>query len=467
VIKQEAKMKKRIFSFLMVLVFVTGIVFAGTVDLPRTGQTKCYDMNGQEIPCVGTGQDGEIQAGVAWPEPRFTDNGDDTMTDNLTGLMWTKDANLAQLLWQEALDYCNNLNLAGYSDWRLPNVNELESLINSEEEDSAAWLNAQGFNNVQSGDCYVSSTTDSQNHDWAWNVCLASGVVGATPKSDNPDYIWPVRAGQCGSDDSVICLPKTGQTRCFDAGGAEISCAGTGQDGEIQAGVAWPSPRFADHGNGTVTDKLTGLMWTKDANLSHYERKWQQALNYVAKMNTGKHENFGYTDWRLPNLKELESLIDISQTQPALPAGHPFIKVKDWYWSSTTHARFPQLAETIRLTDGFVVGGFDKTVEDVYVWPVRGGQVGPSDHFVISGTVRYLASGLFGFLPGVTMTLSGDASEITTTGNDGTYIFTDLPDGVYTITPRKTGYKFLPSKRQVTVNGAHVGWQNFTGFETR
>ena len=78
-------------------------------------------------------------------------------------------------------------------------------------------------------------------------------------------YAWPVRA-TCGSLVSVISLPKTGQTTCWDTIGNVIPCPGTGQDGEIQAGVAWPSPRFNDNGNGTVTDKLTGLMWTQNAN---------------------------------------------------------------------------------------------------------------------------------------------------------------------------------------------------------
>jgi hypothetical protein len=60
-------------------------------------------------------------------------------------------------------------------------------------------------------------------------------------------------------------VPQTGQTQCWDASGNLIPCAGTGLDGEVQAGVPLPTPRFQDNRNGTVTDKLTGLIWLKDA----------------------------------------------------------------------------------------------------------------------------------------------------------------------------------------------------------
>jgi len=127
----------------------------------------------------------------------------------------------------------------------------------------------------------------------------------------------------------VIELPKTGQTKCYDTAGAKISCAGTGQDGDIQAGVVWPSPRFVDNGNGTVSDKLTGLMWIKDETAA---MTWRVALDYVKTLNTG-----GHTDWRLPNVEELRSLVDNSQYNPSLPQGHPFTNGQSHdYWSSTT-----------------------------------------------------------------------------------------------------------------------------------
>ncbi|MCX5885086.1 MAG: DUF1566 domain-containing protein [Proteobacteria bacterium] len=369
---------KKICVLSVMFFLLTSSSFAGTVDVPRTGQTKCYDSSypAMEIPCAGTGQDGDIQAGVAWPDPRFTDNTDGTMTDNLTGLMWTKNANLpgGTTDWQQALDYANNLTLADYSDWRLPNVNELESLINANEAHPSTWLNAQGFTNVQVGyyDYYWSSTTGASSSAYALIVIISNGDVSYDSKSSYDYYVWPVRSGQCGSlDQSVICLPKTGQTQCYDTSGGGIPCAGTGQDGEIQAGAARPDPGFTDHGDGTITDNLTGFMWTKNANLPNGSKIWQQALDYVKGMNAGSYSNFGYTDWRLPNRKELHSLTDFSLYSPSLPSGHPFTNVQaSYYWSSTTYAGYPHSAWIVGMWGGFVYGG-SKPGDVYYVWPVR------------------------------------------------------------------------------------------------
>jgi hypothetical protein len=180
----------------MLMFLMFGVAFAGTVNLPKTGQTTCYDTNGNVIPCPGTGQDGAIQAGVVPPSPRFQVNGD-CVTDNLTGLMWAKNANLPNgtRTWYQAVDDCNNLNLCGYTDWRLPNVNELESLINANEPNSATWLNGQGFTNVQAN-IYWSSTSYASYPDLAWVVNMWHGSVAYDYKSGHSHYVWPVRSGQ-------------------------------------------------------------------------------------------------------------------------------------------------------------------------------------------------------------------------------------------------------------------------------
>jgi hypothetical protein len=99
---------------------------------------------------------------------------------------------------------------------------------------------------------------------------------------------------------------QTGQTTCHDVRGMQVSCGGSGQDAEFQRGLAWPTPRFQPREE-VVVDQLTGLTWTTDANPSVYPLNWQEAFVYVSQMNGDKA--FGYSDWRLPNRRELRSLV--------------------------------------------------------------------------------------------------------------------------------------------------------------
>jgi len=186
----------------------------------------------------------------------------------------------------------------------------------------------------------------------------------------------------------TVKLPKTGQTTCYDANGNVIPCTSTGQDGEIQAGIPWPEPRFTDNGDGTMTDNLTGLMWLKDVNCANTigfdpnnkgagYLTWEQALDFVEKINNGTLDisscasyTANYTDWRLANVREHRSLIDYSQYNPVLPSSHPFIRLQtpmttDYYWTSTTYA----LMKHIALQKGCCTR-LPKT-DLHWVWPVR------------------------------------------------------------------------------------------------
>ena len=149
-----------------------------------------------------------------------------------------------------------------------------------------------------------------------------------------------------------------------------------GDNGALKQGLVWPDPRFTDNGDGTVTDNLTQLVWMQNANCWG-NMPWSSALSNVAGLNTGSEScseyNGSHTDWRLPNFKELESLIDAEKYNPALPSGHPFSGVQtNNYWSSTTVANNSSDAWFVYLNDGYV-SYTGKTVSN-YVWPVRGGQ---------------------------------------------------------------------------------------------
>jgi hypothetical protein len=158
-------------------------------------------------------------------------------------------------------------------------------------------------------------------------------------------------------------VPKTGQTSSY----------GTRDDGALHMGVASPSPRFTNNGNGTVTDKLSGLIWMENAN-AFGQRTWYQALSDANGLKSGDHgvnDGSQTGDWRLPNRKELESLLDLASNAPALPAFHPFTGVQsNPYWSSTT-----VVDSNSAWNVHFNLGGVYMTDKSTlyYVWCVRGG----------------------------------------------------------------------------------------------
>lgn len=146
----------------------------------------------------------------------------------------------------------------------------------------------------------------------------------------------------------------------------------TGDDGELQKGLAWPVPRFSDHGDGTIADNLTGLVWLQNTDCFGTV-PWPQALSSAMNLADGQcglADGSMPGDWRLPNLRSLQSLIDYEQDQPALPAGHPFQNVvSSGYWSSTTSASGSLEIWGVRMGTGEVGLSDDPTGN--FVLPVR------------------------------------------------------------------------------------------------
>ena len=178
----------------------------------KTGQTISY----------ATGDDGDWQKGVASPNPRFTDNLNGTVTDNLTGLIWLKDAHCAltighdpaasvtcTMTWQNALDFVAGINDgtysacgAGYTDWRLPHKRELFSLVHdgyynpalSNTDGTGQCTEGDPFTNVQFYHCYWSSTSYAGDPINVWGVFMGDGNLAYDSKSALC-CIWPVRGG--------------------------------------------------------------------------------------------------------------------------------------------------------------------------------------------------------------------------------------------------------------------------------
>lgn len=335
--------------------------------IPRTGQTASYT----------TGDDGALQKGVAWPGQRFTGNGDGTVTDNLTGLVWLQNANcFGKATWADALSRANSLQSGscGLTDgsvageWRLPNRNELRSLVNLSQTDTSAWLNhsAQGFGNVQS-DYYWSSTTYTHYAVTAWMARMQNGLDDVGDKTDvsNGHYVWPLRTGKAG----MVNLPRTGQATSYDSSGID--------DGGLREGASWPSPRFTDNGNGTMKDNLTGLIWLQNANCFG-SQTWAAAVNDANNLQSG---SCGLTDgsvagdWRLPNSNELASLAHAGQDETYVwLAAQGFVMPVGNWWTSTTYAVNTSGAWVIGMQYGNLLNYAKTESSGIYVWAVRGGQ---------------------------------------------------------------------------------------------
>lgn len=177
-------------------------------------------------------------------------------------------------------------------------------------------------------------------------------------------FLWPLLSVQADSEPGPV--RRSGQNTSY----------ATGDDGHLQKGLAWPNPRFTDLGDGTIKDYLTGLIWIKNANCWG-SLSWSNALSRITGMNNGSQSCSGYvtgthTDWRLPNIHELQSLVDAGRFNPALPTDHPFSGVQSYYWSATPYAGNSGDAWYMSLADSHVF--CHRKTNGYAVWPVRGGQ---------------------------------------------------------------------------------------------
>jgi hypothetical protein len=176
-------------------------------NIPKTGQTTSY----------AAGDDGDLEWGVAWPAPRFTNNGDGTITDNLTGLDWTQDASTpgpagcspgARKLWQASLDHIQCLNAnnyLGHADWRMPNKFELRSLVDYRNFNPALPA-GHPFTSVNPAAYWTSTTIVSSTSRGAWSVNFFDGSQPDTGvfKDIQTLWLWPTRTTSTGGGTSQL-----------------------------------------------------------------------------------------------------------------------------------------------------------------------------------------------------------------------------------------------------------------------
>ena len=310
------------------LVVSLGVMPFGAFPVPDTGQTGDYTAN--------WGEDADYTINPH----SYTDLGNGIVRDNVTGLEWVQDGNLVAsrdplfdrdgydkgdgwVTWQHALEYVAKLNresYLGYSDWRLPTIKELSSLIDAGTLSPA--IDTDFFPDTVDS-YYWSSTPDAFGA--PWYVGFGYGFV--TSLSNLTDAL--VRA--------------------------------------VRAGKSEPESRFVDNGDGTVTDRATGLMWQQMTAPGKY--KWEGALLYCEGLELAE-----YTDWRLPNRNELQSLVDYDYSYPAIDSTFfPDTVMSDDYWSSTIYANNTVNAWSVIFSSGGV-GCENRPDGRYYVRAVRAGQ---------------------------------------------------------------------------------------------
>jgi hypothetical protein len=299
-------LKKMIIWLIGMILVVTG--FGRLISQPvkgkvpyiivDTGQIRCYD-NYTEIPYpkANTGFFGQ-DAHYSGNQPAYKDNGDGTVTDLNTGLMWTRDPG-SKKTYQQATDGASQCRAGGYRDWRLPTIKELYSLIlfsgtdphpgSINSKGQTPFIDAKVFRfqygklamgeriiDSQYATCTLYSSTTMDGNKTMFGVNFADGRIKGYPiglihgRREKTYYVMYVRGN-----------------------------TGYGKND------------FEDNFDGTITDKATGLMWMKidSGKLNAGKMSWQQALEWAENL-----EYAGYSDWRLPNAKELQSIVDYSRS---------------------------------------------------------------------------------------------------------------------------------------------------------
>ena len=296
--------------------------------------------------------------------PRFVDQADGTVLDTLTGLTWLKDAGcLGNGDWATALAQVHQLasSMCGLSDgssagqWRLPNLNELASLVDDGQFNPALPA-GHPFANVANA-TYWTSTTYFGLATEAWAVRMSDGrfINDGTIniKSSQIPAIWAVRGTTSGAGK----LPATGQYVSYAAG----------DDGAIRAGAPLSYARWIDKGDGTIRDTLTGLTWLKKGDCIH--QAWSAAVaavNALASGQCGLADGSAAGDWHMPSRAEMLSLGDralgnhadffdwnyvaITNVGDQPPIFSPLV-VSEYYWTSTTDAADVSSAWTLYSCD--------------------------------------------------------------------------------------------------------------------
>jgi hypothetical protein len=306
----------------------------GSYSIVDTGQSDCFGASVViAVPAAGApfyGQDAQVDG----QQPSYSDNGDGTVTDLVTGLMWQQDPG-DKMGMTAAMSGATTFNLAGYSDWRLPTIKELYSLIDFDGTDPSGLID----NDTSGLTPFIDSVFEFAYGDPASGervidsqYASSTFYVGTTMNGDETVF------GVNFADGRIKGYPRNDP---FSGGEKDFFVQ------YVRAGDSYGVNDFVDNGDDTITDNATDLMWMQQdsGHLGDDGMTWEGALAWAENLTYA-----GSDDWRLPNAKELQSIIDYTrspQTHGVAAIDPVFltstITVEDgssdfpFYWSSSTH----------------------------------------------------------------------------------------------------------------------------------
>ncbi|WP_372840953.1 DUF1566 domain-containing protein [Phaeovulum sp.] len=342
--------------------------------VPDTLQTVCFGATAV-IDCPAEGQQFAGQdAQVVGVQPSYADNGDGTVSDLVTGLMWARTPDLNgdgainisdKLSFEEAIAQAESMTLGGYDDWRLPTITELYSLMDFRGQDPSGYEGSDTSGLIP--------FIDRAWFDFGWGDVAAGERIIDAQMATSTQYVSTTGPRKAATMFGVNFAD--GRIKGY-------SLSMRGQDNQfyvffVRGDVGYGVNDFADNGDGTVSDAATGLMWAKAD--SGQGMDWADALAWAEAKNAEGY--LGHDDWRLPNVKELQGLVDYTRSPDTTGSAaiNPVFQTSeitnelgqtDWpyFWSSTTHANWTRNpgSAAAYVSFGRAIGNVDRQWTDIH-----------------------------------------------------------------------------------------------------
>lgn len=350
-------------ALIPLLLCMTATAAAAATKIPDTGQNRCYNET-KAVACPDRAHDFFGQdAQYSGAQPAYRDNGDGTVTDRVTGLMWSKAVSPQKVGLEEARQIAQKMRLGGYDDWRVPNIKELYSLI-----DFRGYTGSADPARVRQAPADAVPFIDTDYFDFRYGA-EGERYIDAQWLSSTP-YV----ATTMGDMETLFGV-NFADGRIKGYGYKRLGDRWERKKFYVRyvRGGSYGESRFKDNGDATVTDQATGLMWSRSD--SGRGMDWRDALDYAENL-----ELAGYRDWRLPNAKELQYIVDYTRSPETTGSAaiDPVFQSsaivneageRDYpaYWTSTTHLDGPRPGTAaVYVAFGRALGEMQGRIMDVH-----------------------------------------------------------------------------------------------------